>query len=148
VVHALGAGLVIAEIQQASDTTYRLFDWNRTDAAGKPRPLHVAESLAVTDFGAGPIAPQQPRVIGPGRERLVECDKFVLERRTFAEPITLGGDGRCHLVAVIGGSASAAKDPAQAPLALGATALLPAAAGPIELSPHGHAVLLDIWLPE
>ncbi len=49
-VHAIGAGLVIFEIQQNSDTTYRVFDWNRLGLDGKPRPLHVEESLASIDF--------------------------------------------------------------------------------------------------
>ncbi len=49
-VHAIGAGLVIFEIQQNSDTTYRVFDWNRLGANGKPRELHVAESLASINF--------------------------------------------------------------------------------------------------
>jgi mannose-6-phosphate isomerase len=49
-VHALGAGAVIFEIQQNSDTTYRVFDWNRVGLDGKPRPLHLEESLACIDF--------------------------------------------------------------------------------------------------
>jgi mannose-6-phosphate isomerase len=49
-VHAIGAGNVIFEIQQNSDTTYRVFDWNRVDASGKPRELHVEKSLASIDF--------------------------------------------------------------------------------------------------
>src|SRR5262249_1158134 len=49
-VHAIGAGLVIFEIQQNSDTTYRVFDWNRAGLYGKPRPLHVDESLESIDF--------------------------------------------------------------------------------------------------
>jgi mannose-6-phosphate isomerase len=49
-VHAIGSGLVIFEIQQNSDTTYRVFDWNRVGLDGKPRDLHVAESLASIDF--------------------------------------------------------------------------------------------------
>jgi mannose-6-phosphate isomerase len=49
-VHAIGSGLVIFEIQQNSDTTYRVFDWNRVGLDGKPRELHVAQSLASIDF--------------------------------------------------------------------------------------------------
>jgi len=49
-VHAIGAGLVIFEIQQNSDTTYRVFDWNRLGLDGKPRPLHIEQSLASIDF--------------------------------------------------------------------------------------------------
>lgn len=48
--HAIGAGFLIHEIQQNSDTTYRVFDWNRTDSAGNPRQIHVEESLACIDF--------------------------------------------------------------------------------------------------
>ena len=59
-VHALGAGLVVAEIQQASDTTFRLFDWNRVGPDGKPRQLHIEESLAAIDYSAGPVQPQVP----------------------------------------------------------------------------------------
>jgi mannose-6-phosphate isomerase len=50
-VHALGAHIMIFEVQQNSDTTYRVFDWNRLDAAGKPRQLHIAQSLECIDFG-------------------------------------------------------------------------------------------------
>jgi mannose-6-phosphate isomerase len=49
-VHAIGGGLVIFEIQQNSDTTFRVFDWNRTGLDGRPRDLHVAESLESIDF--------------------------------------------------------------------------------------------------
>ncbi|HSY44078.1 MAG TPA: hypothetical protein VK811_09200, partial [Candidatus Acidoferrum sp.] len=49
-VHAIGAGLVIFEIQQNSDTTYRVFDWNRVGLDGKPRELHIPQSLASIDF--------------------------------------------------------------------------------------------------
>ena len=62
--HAIGAGLVIFEIQQNSDTTYRVFDWNRMGLDGKPRELHVAESLASIDFNdvePAPIASRYSR---------------------------------------------------------------------------------------
>jgi len=58
-VHAIGSGLVIFEIQQNSDTTYRVFDWNRTGLDGKPRELHVAQSLASIDF-----SDFEPKLIG------------------------------------------------------------------------------------
>jgi mannose-6-phosphate isomerase len=145
-VHALGAGLVIAEIQQASDTTFRLFDWNRLDAAGMPRPLHVTQSLGVIDFSRGPVDPQVPVQVGEGRERLVECDKFVLERRRLAEPTALGGDGRFHLIAVLEGAADVA-DATTPSIVAGETALLPAAAPALHLAPQAEAVILDIFSP-
>src|SRR4051794_25278226 len=76
-VHALGAGLLIAEIQQASDTTYRLFDWNRVDRDGKPRQLHIEQALDVTDFTRGPVNAIAPRSTDDHQiEHLVQCDKF------------------------------------------------------------------------
>ena len=80
-VHALGKGLLVAEIQQSSDVTYHLYDWNRLGPDGKPRPLHVREALEVIDFQRGPVDPQLPRPTErPGVSRLVECDKFILDR--------------------------------------------------------------------
>ena len=60
-VHAIGGGLLMAELQQASDCTFRLFDWNRVGPDGKPRLLHVEQALEVINFAAGPVAPQQAR---------------------------------------------------------------------------------------
>ena len=145
-VHALGAGLVVAEIQQASDTTFRLFDWNRVDADGKPRPLHVEQALATIDFSRDGVQPQQPVATdAPWRERLVACDKFVLDRCTLEEPQPVGGDNRFHLLAVLAGEAEVGDAATQ--LALGQTCLLPAALGKTTLAPRGRAVLLDIFLP-
>ncbi len=147
-VHALGAGLVIAEIQQASDTTFRLFDWNRVDAAGKPRQLHIAESLAVTDYTRGPVDAQQPaKTNSPGRERLVDCDKFVLDRLTLTRPQAIGGDERFHLLVPLAGAITVSGDAVAEPLTLGQTCLVPAAAGSVNLVPSGDAVVLDIYLP-
>ena len=146
-VHALGAGLVIAEIQQASDTTFRLYDWNRVGADGQPRPLHVEESLAVADYARGPVEPQTPqRTDEPGRERLVACDKFVLDRVTFDKARTLGGDGRCHLLVVVAGETTVSSGGAEENLVAGQTALLPAAAT-AELLVRRPATLLDVTLP-
>jgi mannose-6-phosphate isomerase len=147
-VHALGAGLVVAEIQQASDTTFRLFDWNRVDTTGKPRPLHIRESLAVADFARGPVSPQLPTPTDdPLRQRLVACDKFVLDRLRITGETTVGGDDRFHLLAVLSGAVNVEGDPCHEPLSLGNTCLVPAVAGAVGLKPLNDAVLLDIYLP-
>src|SRR4029077_19757702 len=56
-VHAVGGGVLMAEVQQTSDATFRLFDWNRRDAQGKSRQLHVEEALACIDWQTGPRHP-------------------------------------------------------------------------------------------
>jgi mannose-6-phosphate isomerase len=147
-VHALGAGLVIAEIQQASDTTFRLFDWNRVDAQGKARPLHIAESLAVTDYTRGPVDSQVPaKTDEPNRERLVDCDKFVLDRISVAKPQVVGGDDRFHLLVPLAGAITVEGDAVREPLKFGQTCFVPAAAGQVKIAPVGETVVLDIYLP-
>ena len=72
--HAIGAGCLIVEIQQNSDTTYRVFDWNRTGLDGKPRALHVAESLASIDF-----SDHEPALAKPVGETVASCAEFHVE---------------------------------------------------------------------
>ena len=74
-VHAIGAGNVLIEIQQNSDTTYRVFDWNRTGDDKAPRALHIAESLRSIDF-----ADYEPELIRPDGELLVTNALFALEK--------------------------------------------------------------------
>ncbi|HIJ52905.1 MAG TPA: class I mannose-6-phosphate isomerase [Planctomycetes bacterium] len=73
--HSIGAGLLIAEIQTPSDTTYRVFDWNRVDEAGKARQLHIEEALESIHFDAGD---DEPTVTTMGR--LVDCEYFKIEK--------------------------------------------------------------------
>lgn len=147
-VHALGAGIVIAEVQQASDTTYRLFDWNRIDRDGKPRQLHIDESLSTIDYARGPVAPVVPQPTDrPHVERLVACDKFVLDRWTVDSPQPIGGDNRFHIVAVLEGEAAIVDRSGSHPIQRGHTTLLPAACVDATVEPQGRAVLLDAYLP-
>jgi mannose-6-phosphate isomerase len=143
-VHALGDGLLIAEIQQASNTTFRLFDWNRLDRDGKPRPLHIQQSLDTIDYTRGPVTPQVPAPTDrPHVERLVACEKFVLDRWRFDKPQLCGGDDRCHIVAVLAGEVVVK----QATLPLGQTLLIPASCRDAQIDPRGPAVLVDAYLP-
>lgn len=147
-VHALGEGLLVAEIQQASDTTYRLFDWNRVGPDGRPRPLHIEPGLEAVDYDRGPVHPQKPQPTGrPGVSRLVACEKFILDHWQFDASQPAGGDRRCHIICVLAGSLQVQGDPAAEAVPRGGTLLLPADLGPVELSPRGPAVLLDAYLP-
>ncbi len=146
--HAIGAGLLIAEIQQASNTTFRVYDWGRVGADGKPRPLHIDQALEVTDFSSGPVEPTFPRIANDGWAELVACDKFCMNRRAFDRPLTVAGDGRFHILAVTRGELHIEGDPSAQPLKLGQTALIPAAADSRTLTPgDGGAELLEIHVP-
>jgi len=146
--HALGKGVLVAEIQQASDVTYRLFDWNRLGSDGKPRELHVEQGLEVIDWDRGPVRPQQPQPTErPHVARLVDCEKFLLDRWQLDSPQQLGGNGRPHVLAVLRGSLKLEGDPMPGPLARGGTAMLPASLGAVRVEPASGSVLLDAHLP-
>jgi mannose-6-phosphate isomerase len=100
-VHALGAGCLVVEVQQNSDTTYRVFDWNRPGLDGQPRELHVPESLACIDWDDAEPA-LEPR--GDGLE--LASDHFRVVRRTLTAPEPVTAEGECALVGVVAGEAS------------------------------------------
>ena len=147
-VHALGAGILIAEVQQPSDATFRLFDFNRVDAGGKPRELHIDMALDAIDYDAGPVSPRAPQPAElPHVERLVACEKFELARWKIDSPVQVGGDGRFHIFVGLDGECEVDRDATGGPLRRGATVLLPAAAGSVLFSPKAPTVLLHAYLP-
>ncbi len=88
-VHALGAGILVAEVQTPSDTTFRVFDFNRLES-GKPRKLHVYEALACIDFSGKPVTKQKrSHVAGlfTTVTQLVSCEYFKLEKVRFTEGV-------------------------------------------------------------
>jgi mannose-6-phosphate isomerase len=100
--HAIGAGLVIFEIQQNSDTTYRVFDWNRMGLDGKPRALHVEESLQCIDF-----SDTAPALGAADGSVLVRCPYFTVERMELAKASSMqwGGAGEFSILTLVQGSA-------------------------------------------
>ena len=164
-IHAIGAGLLIAEVQQASDTTYRLDDWGRLGDNGLPRPLQVAQALAVADWGRGPVPPVTPTPVSlqPGTlaapshatyESLVQCPYFNLHRLTFNGSLRLP-EKQCQILIGLQGNLRLVPTGAAGPMAgiserrfgLGSTVLVPHASVPVELQCEGSASLLVATLP-
>lgn len=140
-VHALGAGLLVAEIQQSSNTTFRLFDWNRLDPDGNPRDLHIQQSLDVADYESGPVAAVSSDQSANGWQKLVECDKFTM--RTLENgSSTLGGDGRFHILTVPRGNAVLEMAGDQRTIAAGESLLLPAAMDEVGVRVNPDSTLL------
>jgi mannose-6-phosphate isomerase len=147
-VHAIGSGLLVAEIQQSSDVTFRLHDWNRVGADGRPRALHVEEGLdATTQFG--PVAPVAPAVTSdPAVRRLVRCDHFLFDEVTVRGAWEMGGDDGCHFLAVVSGGVTLEDRWGLPPLGPGDCVLLPASTGRQALSAVGDGTrLLHVALP-
>lgn len=139
-VHALGAGLLVAEIQQSSDTTFRLFDWNRLDAEGKSRPLHLKQGLEVTDYQSGPVSPIRSDGALAGWQRLVRCDNFELD--VLRQGVTTVADSSgFEIITVPTGRATLRWGDQSRILSEGDSLLLPASMPPaeIELAQAGDA---------
>jgi mannose-6-phosphate isomerase len=151
-VHAIGANVLIFEIQQTSDITYRMYDWDRIDArTGKARQLHIEEGLACTDFSRGPCPAVRPRTRaheGVHHEELVACRYFSLERRTSRVAFRIGAPGKCRVVVCIAGSGHLESGGKSYPLSRGDVMLLPAEVGECLCTPAGEIVVLECGLPE
>ena len=150
-VHAIGAGLLVAEIQQSSDVTYRLHDWGRMGPDGKPRPLHVEAGLEATTR-LGPVEPVTPTPTSdPAVRRLVSSDYFLFDEVEPQGRWQVGGDDGCHFLAVLAGRVQFAAHPDLPPLGRGGCALVPAAAGRQEILAEADggrpAKLLHVALP-
>jgi mannose-6-phosphate isomerase len=128
-VHAIGAGLVLFEIQQNSDTTYRVFDWNRVGLDGKPRELHVAQSLAsidFKDFEPPLIASEFPNTGLSHVRELVRDAPFSVEHWRVKGNVTLPPN-RMQIVGVISGEIRVKGGNENITLRAGEFCLLPAA---------------------
>jgi mannose-6-phosphate isomerase len=151
-VHAVGGGVLIAEVQQTSDATFRLFDWNRRDARGHSRELHIEQSLACIDWNAGPVRPV--RVEGYpdkiGRQRLVDCRYFTLDYQCGDGPLDCApfGAGRMQVVLGLHGHGVLRSEEGGHRLGTGDTLVLPAALSRREFRPNGTLGVLVATLSD
>lgn len=149
--HSIGKGVVLYEIQQTSDTTFRLHDFGRKGLDGKPRELHVEEGIAALDPAAPPVVTSRGKKVGenPDRVRLIENDFFVLEKLSFKATFTwpyhtdiprvaTSLDCRGSFEGKFGGII----------LAEGDTALMPISLGDMVYDVQKPGEMLVSWIPE
>ncbi len=153
-VHAILEGVIAAEIQQNSDTTYRVYDWGRLGADGKPRPLHVEKSLAVIDFKQVEPGPYQPVLVaekaGVTRYEISRCQYFVVEKVTLAPGAVYAGQTTGETLEIWGtveGTAELAWAGDPIPLPAIRFCLVPARLGDFAVRTKGPATLLRVYLP-
>ncbi|HSD84359.1 MAG TPA: type I phosphomannose isomerase catalytic subunit, partial [Anaerolineae bacterium] len=135
--HALGPGFLIYEVQQTSNLTYRIFDWNRPASAG--RALHIEQSVAVTNAqGIGQILPAGD-LSGAARRQLVQCPYFTLTLlAAHAQPLMLDTHGQSfHAITIIEGQGTIACGAERVTLNRFETVLVAAQAGEYQLHPIG-----------
>ncbi len=132
--HAIGAGCLIAEVQQNSDTTYRVFDWGRVGLDGKPRELHVMESLECMRFDD-----IEPELVKPEGESLIKCPFFEISRRRLrgaGSEKSAVQQGAIYLVE------SGSVECGGRIFSRGSTFLTPAGAGALDISSVGEDAVL------
>jgi mannose-6-phosphate isomerase len=153
-IHALLEGAVVAEIQQNSDTTYRVYDWDRLGADGKPRPLHVEQALDVINFDMVRPGAYTPDVISNGdgvrRAEISRCRYFVVEEVRLEKGAAY--EGRCdgatfEIWGCVSGQAQVGwtGDPLDLPAIR--FCLLPATLGAFTVRAQGPTTLLRAYAP-
>jgi len=124
--HAIGDGLMIVEVQQNSDTTFRVFDWNRSGLDGKPRELHPEKSLDSIDFDDF-----EPTITPASEVVVADCPFFHVEKKTLSSPLAISKTGDFSIVTCLEG----ALECAGVPLKPGEFLLVPACLEGASLKP-------------
>jgi mannose-6-phosphate isomerase len=147
-IHAINAGITLFEIQQKSDLTYRVYDYDRRDAQGHPRELHVERALDVTTYAAAPPAAVEPTRLDGARTLLVRCPYFAMERLDLSAPLPAAVDlGSFEILTAIDGATRVAWADGERRLARGESIVLPASLGAYWLDPEPSATLLRCYVP-
>lgn len=150
-VHTLGGGVVVFEVQQNSDVTYRLYDWGHVDAkTGQLRPLQVDQALACIDFKGRTgceVAPILETNTPVERERLFDCDHFRLWRLRGTVPFLVGASGEPRVIVCLSGSGQLDNNALHL-VGKGDVWILPAEIGVCTFLPAVEVTLLEIAIPE
>jgi len=150
-VHTLGNDVVVFEVQQNSDVTYRLYDWGHIDPkTGQPRPLQVDKAFACIDFEgktSGLVMPVIETFTPVVRERLFDCDQFHLWRLHGVAPFPVGASGVPRILVCIHGSGYVEYNTIRYVIGKGEVWLLPAEVGACVFMPGEEMTLLEIAIP-
>lgn len=149
-VHAIGAGVLLTEIQQTSDVTYRIYDWDRTDAAGKPREMHTSLALDAINFDLDStnLIKKMPELNHPVvlaespyfHTSLLQIDRPVIKDFSLTDSFVIYICTESLAVIECSGHSEEIR--------AGETVLIPASADSVALIPQGTATLLEVFMPQ
>ena len=142
-IHTIGSGILLAEIQQTSDVTYRIYDFDRKDASGKGRELHIDEALDALDYTFHEEYRSHYEVIPNQENRIVQSPYFItskinLDREYILEPDRM----TFRILIIVSGAAELSWKEGNIQTRLGDVLLLPASMGELEILPEGKAEFL------
>ena len=150
-VHSL-SDVVVFEVQENSDVTFRLYDWNHVDPkTGQKRPLQIDQAMACINFTQDAIGPVVPLIHDAKPlpwERLIHCDHFGVWRVSEEFPFVAGAEGTCRILVCIEGKGELEHAGVNYLFNQGDVLLLPAVVGACSCRPNGNVTVLEILLPE
>lgn len=146
-IHALGAGILVAEVQESSNVTYRVYDYDRVDKQGHRRPLHFDKAAEVLDMRPGADIRQRPRLVryfpGCSRETLCRCEYFEVERIQVSTSCVLSGmDASFRVLLCVEGGGSVETHAGAIRFEKGNCVFLPAQQGEVQIK--GTATVLSV----
>ena len=146
--HAIGKGILIAEIQQSSNVTYRVYDYGRLGADGKPRPLHIEKALEVTN--TSPAEPKSPvygmELDGVVTQLLADCEYFNVNRHRIIKELELFADKSsfAHVLVIGGSGGELIADNFTLPLTMGSSVFVPAGTGAFAINGNCDIIVTTI----
>ena len=147
-VHSIGKGILLAEVQQSSDITYRIYDFNRRDAQGNPRKLHVKEALDVINFSPS----SDTKIVYKNKQNdsaeILKSDFFTVNKLNFDRPLLRDYAKNDSFVVYmcVQGSCRIKHDGGEEALQMGESILIPAQIDEIELLPETQTEILEIYI--
>ena len=149
--HTIGPGMILCEVQQYSDLTYRIYDYGRVDDRGRPRELHVEKALEVMNFDA-PVPAKMAPLHLPGervhKTLLAACRYFATERWEFLATVEAQSRADCfELFVILDGSGDIHWQGQPAPYQRGQCWLIPAALGTFSFQPEQSTALIRTYVP-
>ena len=150
--HSIGPNMVVCEVQEYSDLTYRVYDFGRVDTCGKPRELHIEKALQVTNFGkpaGGKVTPLLLPADGATRSLLAACRYFATERWECSAKCEIPVDPeRFELIVILEGAGSFAWPDSAARYHRGECWLVPASQARIDVLPETTTSLIRTYVPD
>jgi mannose-6-phosphate isomerase len=150
--HTIGPNMVICEVQQTSDLTYRVYDYGRVDSSGEQRELHIDKAMQVTKFGSsigGKVAPLPLPGAGMKKTLLAACPFFATERWEFHSPVqSAPALSHFELFIVLEGTGRFAWQNSSAPFSRGECWFIPASLGQFRIESESETALIRTYVPD
>ncbi|QDU81291.1 putative mannose-6-phosphate isomerase GmuF [Polystyrenella longa] len=149
-VHAVRGSILLAEVQQSSDLSFRFHDWDREEEGKEARELHVEEGLICTNFDQGPVMPLDPIVVQSGEhteETIIDCPHYAIHRHQTRIPVAFTQSNRFRVLVALNGTGSLESTDFKEKIEPGQTWLIPACCQEVTVTPMSDQItFLNVFI--